>query len=57
MLVNPSGKNISQEPKSLVLFLGGLTVEEAAEVLNISPQTVMRDWNLARAWLTGELAQ
>src|SRR4030095_10351711 len=32
-------------------FFGGLTVEETAEVLEISPQSVMRDWKLARAWL------
>jgi len=37
-------------------FFGGLTVEETAEVLDVSPQTVMRDWRLARAWLTQELA-
>lgn len=36
-------------------FFGGLTVEETAEVLAISPQSVMRDWKLARAWLTREL--
>ena len=36
-------------------FFGGLTVEEAAEVLNVSPQTVMRDWSLAKAWLLREL--
>jgi ECF sigma factor len=32
-----------------------VTVEETAEVLNVSPQTVMRDWKLARAWLAREL--
>jgi RNA polymerase sigma factor (TIGR02999 family) len=32
-------------------FFGGLSVEETAEVLNISPITVMRDWNTAKAWL------
>jgi len=32
-------------------FFGGLTVEEAAEVLKISPQSVLRDWKLAKAWL------
>ncbi len=32
-------------------FFGGLTVKETAEVLQISQDTVMRDWNLARAWL------
>ena len=36
-------------------FFGGLTVEETAEVLKVSPQTVMRDWRLARAWLSREL--
>lgn len=36
-------------------FFGGLTIEETAEVLKISPQSVMRDWRLARAWLAGEL--
>jgi RNA polymerase sigma factor (TIGR02999 family) len=36
-------------------FFGGLSVEEAAEVLQVSPQTVMRDWRLARAWLAREL--
>jgi RNA polymerase sigma factor (TIGR02999 family) len=38
-------------------FFGGLSVEEAAEVLKISPQSVMRDWNLAKAWLTRELSR
>ena len=36
-------------------FFGGLTVEETAGVLQISPQSVLRDWKLARAWLTREL--
>lgn len=36
-------------------FFGGLTVEETAEVLGISPKTVKRDWSVARAWLYGEL--
>ena len=38
-------------------FFGGLSVEEAAAVLQISPQTVMRDWRLAKAWLTRELTE
>lgn len=38
-------------------FFGGLSVEEVAEVLDISPRTVMREWNLARAWLFRELRQ
>ena len=36
-------------------FFGGLTVDETAEILKISPQTVMRDWKLARSWLAREL--
>jgi RNA polymerase sigma factor (TIGR02999 family) len=36
-------------------FFGGLSVEETAEALEVSPQTVMRDWRLARAWLGREL--
>lgn len=36
-------------------FFGGLSVEEAAEVLKVSPVTVMRDWSTAKAWLYREL--
>jgi RNA polymerase sigma factor (TIGR02999 family) len=36
-------------------FFGGLSVDETAEALHVSPQTVMRDWKLARAWLAIEL--
>lgn len=38
-------------------FFGGLSVEETAEVLHISPQSVKRDWSLARAWLMRELSR
>lgn len=36
-------------------FFGGLATEEIAEVLNISPSTVKRDWNVAKAWLTRQM--
>lgn len=36
-------------------FFGGLTVEESAAVLDVSRETVLRDWRLARAWLMQEL--
>ena len=36
-------------------FFGGLTVDEAAEALGISPKTVKRDWTVARAWLHREM--
>lgn len=38
-------------------FFGGLSVEESAEVLKVSPDTVMRDWRLARAWLLAEMTR
>ncbi len=38
-------------------FFGGLTVEEAAAALDISPATLKREWSIARAWLRRELAQ
>ena len=37
-------------------FFGGLTVEEIATALQVSPETVMRDWKLAKAWLLRELS-
>src|SRR5215213_1521830 len=38
-------------------FFGGLGVEETAEVLSVSPRTVMREWSLAQAWLYRELSR
>ena len=37
-------------------FFGGLSVEETAEVLNVSRLTVIRDWNFARSWLLAEMS-
>jgi RNA polymerase sigma factor (TIGR02999 family) len=36
-------------------FFGGLSIEETADVLKVSPGTVMRDWTFARAWLKSEM--
>ncbi|MGA8143627.1 MAG: sigma-70 family RNA polymerase sigma factor [Candidatus Acidiferrales bacterium] len=36
-------------------YFGGLTIEETAEVLEISPATVKRDWNMSKAWLAREM--
>ncbi len=36
-------------------FFGGLSIDETAEVLKVSPGTVMRDWTLAKAWLLREV--
>jgi len=49
----------SDERKSQVFemrFFGGLSVEETAEVLGVAPNTVIRDWSFARAWLRRELS-
>ena len=48
------------ERKSKVVelkFFGGLNVEETAEVLRVSSDTVMRDWKLAKIWLLRELSR
>jgi len=37
-------------------FFGGLSIEETAGVLGVSPGTVMRDWTLAKAWLRKEMS-
>jgi RNA polymerase sigma factor (sigma-70 family) len=36
-------------------YFGGLSVDEASQVLGVSPDTVMRDWRLAKSWLRREL--
>ena len=38
-------------------YFGGLTTNEIASILNISPQSVNRDWSLAKAWLAREMAR
>ncbi len=38
-------------------FFGGLTIADTAEALGISPATVKREWDLAKAWLYGQLAE
>ena len=48
------------ERKSKVVelrFFGGLNVKETAEVLSVSPDTVVRDWRLAKVWLLRELSE
>ena len=48
------------ERKSQVVvmrFFGGLSAEETAEVLRVSPETVARDWRLAKAWLMRALSE
>ncbi len=47
----------SKEKASIVemRYFGGMTIEETAEVLSISPSSVSRQWRLARAWLQREL--
>ncbi len=50
---------VLDERKSRVVemkFFGGLNIEEIAEVLKISPETVKRDWRFSRTWLLRELS-
>ena len=47
------------ERKSQVVelrYFGGLSVEETAEVLGVSKETVMRDWKFAKSWLLREIS-
>jgi DNA-directed RNA polymerase specialized sigma24 family protein len=37
-------------------YFGGLSIEETAQVLGISPATVKRDWRMAKSWLHRELS-
>ncbi len=54
--LNTLGANDARKARVVELrFFGGLSVEEAATVLHVSPETVMRDWKFARAWLQAEL--
>jgi RNA polymerase sigma factor (TIGR02999 family) len=50
--INPRGSEVVQ-----YRFFGGLTLEETAELLAVSPKTVQRDWLAARAWLRKEVAR
>jgi RNA polymerase sigma-70 factor (ECF subfamily) len=51
----------AQDPKLArvveLRFFGGLTVEETAEVINVSPVTVKRSWSMAKAWLKREMEE
>ena len=51
--------NIDDRKRKVVelRFFGGLSIEETAEVLAVSPGTVMRDWTLAKAWLKRAMTQ
>lgn len=47
------------ERKSRVVelrFFGGLSVQETADALQVSPETVMRDWKFAKSWLLREMS-
>jgi RNA polymerase sigma-70 factor, ECF subfamily len=61
IVVDDALKALAQvdERKSQVVelrFFGGLSVEETAEVLKVSPETIARDWRLAKAWLLREIS-
>lgn len=54
-LTRLAGKDSRQSEIVELRFFGGLSIEETAEALNVSPGTVMRDWTFARAWLRNEM--
>lgn len=45
----------ARKSQVIEMRFGGLSVEETAEALKVSPDTVMRDWKLAKAWLLRQL--
>ena len=49
--LGPGADRSAAKSDGLLRFFGGLTVEETAAVLDLSPRTVKREWALARAWL------
>ncbi len=52
-----SRRDAQQEKIVEMRFFGGLTIEETAVALAVSPATVKRDWNMAKAWLTREMGR
>lgn len=52
-----SRRDLQQEKIVEMRFFGGLTVEETAIALEVSPATVKRDWNMAKAWLMREVGR
>jgi RNA polymerase sigma factor (TIGR02999 family) len=56
-LTRLSRRDAQQEKIVELRFFGGLTVEETAEALEVSPATVKRDWSMAKAWLTREVGR
>jgi RNA polymerase sigma factor (TIGR02999 family) len=56
-LTRLSQRDAQQEKIVELRFFGGLTVEETAEALEVSPATVKRDWSMAKAWLTREVGR
>ena len=52
-----AGLDAGQSQLVELRFFGGLSVEETAEVLKVSPDTVHRDWRLAKAWLAREMGK
>jgi RNA polymerase sigma-70 factor (ECF subfamily) len=52
-----AGFDPQQERIVELRYFGGLTIEEAAEVVGISPATVVREWTIAKAWLRADLSR
>jgi RNA polymerase sigma-70 factor, ECF subfamily len=57
MLARLAEIDVQQEQIVELRVFGGLTIEEVGHLLNISPATVKRDWSMAKAWLSREMAR
>jgi RNA polymerase sigma factor (sigma-70 family) len=55
-LVDLAARDARQARIVELRFFGGLSIEEAAEVIGVSPATAKRDWTMARAWLYRRVA-
>jgi DNA-directed RNA polymerase specialized sigma subunit len=57
--IHPPWAKVDHRKSQVVVmrFFGGLGVDETAEVLKVSPDTVARDWRLAKTWLMRELTE
>jgi DNA-directed RNA polymerase specialized sigma24 family protein len=54
-MIGPALTAIDPRKAVELRFFGGLTAEETAAILNVSPDTVLRDWRLAKVWLLREI--
>jgi RNA polymerase sigma factor (sigma-70 family) len=57
LLLSSRAADARKEQVVELRYFGGMSVEEAAETLRISPETAKRDWKMAKAWLSRALSR